>query len=251
MAKSIPEQQHNVEIQKNLVSWNNKNSLQKVYGKFYELIKQQINLDVKGKIVELGSGVGNLKSKIPEAICTDLFNNPWIDQIENAYNLSFDNEEVSNIILFDVFHHLQYPGEAFNEFYRVLNPKGRVVIFEPDISFLGFIVYGLLHHEPIKLFSKITWKAPLTIDPSILNYYAAQGNASRVFRSKKYLQHFKQWKIVDKKRVASISYIMTGGYSKPQMLPEKCFPVLNRLDKYLSFLPNLFSTRFLIVLEKC
>ena len=51
--------------------------------------------------MELGSGIGNIKSVIDSAICTDIFDNPWIDQVENAYRLSFLDNEVSNIILFD------------------------------------------------------------------------------------------------------------------------------------------------------
>jgi len=96
---SIPEEQHNIEIHENLQSWNNKPILRKVYQKFYKLIKTGVDENLGGKIVELGSGIGNLKSIIPEAICTDLFENPWLDQVENAYNLSFDDNSVSNLIL--------------------------------------------------------------------------------------------------------------------------------------------------------
>ena len=33
-------------------------------------------------------------------------------------------ERWSNLILFDVWHHLEYPGSAMAEFARVLAPKG-------------------------------------------------------------------------------------------------------------------------------
>ena len=247
----IPEQQHNIEIYQNLEYWKNKKVLQKVYGNFYELIKQQVNLGIDGKIIELGSGVGNLKTVLPTAICTDLFNNPWIDQVENAYKLSFKNEELSNIILFDVFHHLQYPGNALDEFFRVLKPGGRVIIFEPDISWLGHLVYGLMHHEPVKRFAKINWKADEKTDLLALDYYAAQGNAHRIFLNRRrYVSLLKNWNIVKRKRIAAISYILTGGYSKPQLLPDSLFGIVFKLDKLFSILPFAFSTRLLIVLEK-
>ena len=126
---SLPEEQHNVEIHENLKSWKRKPILQKIYHGFYVQIASYVSQSIKGKIVELGSGIGNLKMLIPNVICTDMFKNPWIDQVENAYSLSFDSDSVSNIILFDVFHHLQYPGTAINEFHRVLNKNGRIVIF--------------------------------------------------------------------------------------------------------------------------
>ena len=50
---------------------------------------------------------------------TDLFANPWIDQVENAYRLTFGDGEVSHLILFDVFHHLQHPRTALRECRRV------------------------------------------------------------------------------------------------------------------------------------
>ena len=83
----IPEEQHNKEIHQNLEYWKRKKILREVYNKFYNLIRLQLNLQIDGEIVELGSGIGNLKTVIPEAIITDLFPNPWLDQIENAYKL--------------------------------------------------------------------------------------------------------------------------------------------------------------------
>jgi hypothetical protein len=48
---------------------------------------------------------------IPECVTTDIFPNPWLDRVENAYALNFADASVGNLILFDVFHHLEFPGE--------------------------------------------------------------------------------------------------------------------------------------------
>ena len=246
----ISEEQHNKEIYQNLEYWKNKPVLQKIYREFYELIKQQINFNADGKIAELGSGIGNLKSVVPNAICTDLFNNPWLDQVENAYHLSFKNNEVSNLILFDVFHHLKYPGNALDEFYRVLVKKGRVIIFEPTVSLLGLIAYGILHHEPLALCKKIIRTAPDGHDPADDTYYAAQGNAWRILRKKNIQKYSGNWKLVKRKSISSVSYILSGGYSKPQLYPDSFYPALSATDKLLNFIPPLFATRLLVVLEK-
>lgn len=79
---------------------------------------------------------------MPDALATDLFPSPWIDQTENAYALSFADGSVSNLILVDVWHHLQYPGTALAEFHRVLGPGGHLIIFDPATGVLGRIVYG-------------------------------------------------------------------------------------------------------------
>ena len=91
---------HNKEINENLTYWQNKPILQTIYNDFYALIGAQVDRSQEGLIVELGSGIGNLKQHIPECICTDVFPNPWIDQVENAYRMSFADESVSNLILF-------------------------------------------------------------------------------------------------------------------------------------------------------
>jgi len=247
---NLPGEQHNIEIHENLKSWQNKPVLQKIYLEFYKLIAAQINHIVEGKIVELGSGIGNLKMVVPEVICTDIFQNPWIDQVENAYSLSFENESVSNLILFDVWHHLKYPGTALKEFSRVLKPGGRVIIFDPAMSLLGFVVYGLFHHEPIGIFQKLTWFAENTKELLKNEYYAAQGNASRIFSSSKYKALLSDWKIVKVKKLPSLSYVLSGGYSKPQIIPDRFLSVLFHFEKILDFFPVLFAIRLLIVLEK-
>lgn len=243
-----PESQHSKEIQENLEFWKNKPLLQKIYADFYRLITGYVDFSLNGKIVELGSGIGNLKSAIPDAISTDLFPNPWIDQVENAYKLTFPDNSISNLILFDVFHHFQYPGSALNEFKRVLTANGRVIIFEPYISLLGYLVYGIFHHEPIN--GNIDWTAPENADFGKLNYYAAQGNAKKVFYGRKYHENLTNWEILIKKRISSISYIASGGYSKPQLYPDKLYPFFKRMDELLYFFPWVFGTRAIIVLKK-
>lgn len=241
---------HNDEIARNLEHWNRKPSLQKSYRAFHQLIAQHLAELEYGKIVELGSGIGNIKETIPDCLRTDLFPNPWIDQVENAYQLSFSDESVSNLIMFDVFHHLRYPGTALAEVIRVCAPGGRLIIFEPCVSLLGRLVYGPLHAEPLALNEEITWQAPDGWSAEDIDYYAAQGNASRVFLGQKYSGLLQSWKIVHSQRLSAISYVATGGYSMPKLYPDFAYPLMHGIDRMLDFLPWLFATRLLVVLEK-
>src|SRR5690242_244733 len=113
-------QRHQKEILLNQLYWHKKPILQKIYRQFHRLIAAQLSGLPESLVVELGSGIGNIKETIPDCLRTDLFPNPWLDQVENAYQLSFRDETVSDLILFDVFHHLHYPGTALQEFGRVL-----------------------------------------------------------------------------------------------------------------------------------
>jgi SAM-dependent methyltransferase len=241
---------HNTEIQQNLSNWTKKPILHRVYKEFYRIINDQVDYSLAGEIVELGSGIGNIRMEIPQAICTDLFKNPWIDQVENAYALSFKDNTISNLILFDVFHHLQYPGTAFREFHRVLKPGGKIIIFDPSISLTGFLVYGLIHHEPVAWFKKIEWDAHHDFDPWSSTYYAAQGNAERVFFAKKYLKKLSGWRLSNGKKFAALTYLLSGGYSKPQLFPSSHYDTVKRIEKVLDHFPKLFATRLLVVLTR-
>jgi SAM-dependent methyltransferase len=224
--------------------------LKKIYKQFYQLIAEQVAGDGNSLVVEIGSGPGNIKEEIPYCLRTGLFPMPWIDRVENAYQLSFAAETVSNLILFDVFHHLQYPGTALIEFYRVLKPRGRVIIFEPCLSLLGRLIYGVFHHEPMGLKAPISWSAPPGWRPEKPVGYAASMNAWKVFCRHHPKELDKHWNVLIRRPITAIAYAASGGYSKPQLYPDALLPLMRRIDSVCRFFPILFATRLLVVLEK-
>lgn len=242
--------QHNREIEGNLRAWQKKPLLHRIYRSMHEEIAREIVTGINGQVVELGSGIGNIKEVIPECLRTDLFPNPWLDQTENAYALSFADGSVANLILFDVFHHLRYPGTALQEFHRVLAPGGRVLIYEPSMSLLGRIVFGLFHHEPIALRDDILWKAPDDWSPTDIDYYAAQGNASRIFRRSHIGTQFEGLEVTAVRSYSQFSYVASGGYSRRQLYPSNMYPFMRTVDRVLDTLPGIFATRMLVVLQK-
>ena len=244
-------ERYNLEIKKNLERWNKKPLLREIYRRFYDLILSWIKRDLGGEIVELGSGIGNFKSACPECITTDIFPNPWIDRVESAYCLSFKDNSASNLIMFDVFHHLAFPGSALEEAKRILMKNGRIIIFEPYISIFGILVYGLFHHEPMGLFKKISW-INLSDENPDKKYYAAQGNTTRIFcRNSNFgTRILKDWNIINIKKLSAIAYILSGGFSKPSLYLIKVLPFVQKIEKILDIFPLLFATRIMIVLEK-
>ena len=241
---------HLDEIQLNAKHWERKPVLRQVYRDFHEAIAACVSRSIEGHIVEIGSGIGSIREVLPGCIRTDLFPNPWIDRVENAYALTFEDESVSHIILFDVFHHIKYPGTAFQEFRRVLVPQGRLIVFDPYISLLGLMVWGLAHPEPASLFRPIEWLAPRGLVPDVNEYYAAQGNATRVFRHSARAETLRGWSVIEKRPMAALSYVASGGYRGPQLYPDSWLPLMRRLDKWLDSWPLLFGTRLLVVMEK-
>lgn len=247
MSDNISIEQHNKEIHENLRRWNEKPLLKIVYR---DLFDKMMPFVIEGKTVELGSGIGQIKEILPNCITTDMFPNERIDQVESVYNLSFDNNELSNIIMLHVFHHLRYPGTALHELRRVMKLGGRVIILDPYISLLGRLVYGPLHHEPIGMNDKIEWNASVEFSAEDDSYYAAQGNATRVFWRNEFTSEPKGWKRVAVKRYSAIPYILSGGYSKPQMYPNWGLGVMRMIEKLCDLMPGIFGTCLLVVLEK-
>lgn len=243
-------EQHNVEINLNRSSWEAKPLLRTIYGDFYRKIAEASLPASAGAVVEIGSGVGGIKDVLPHCIRTDLFPNPNVDQLESAYSLSFKDKTVGTLILFDVFHHLRYPGAAFKEFERVLVPGGRVIIFDPCVSLLGLLVYGVFHHEPLALREPISWSPPEGWRPQDDSYYAAQGNAYRVFFGAEGRHLPPDWKLLSRERVSALSYVLSGGYSRRQLYPTCLYGVMRIFDRVLDTLPSLFATRLMVVLQR-
>ena len=241
---------HDEEMQQNLLHWERKPVLRQVYRRFHEMIAAHLSAGPDRVVVELGSGIGNIKEVIPDCIRTDLFPHPWLDRVENAYRLSFAAGSVSDIILFDVFHHLRYPGTALDECRRVLRPGGRAIIFDVCVSLFGLMLFGLFHHEPLGLTAPIDWYAPPGWSPDDDTYYASVANTFRVLVKRGYQQRLSGWEVIEKRRLSAISHVAAGGYSGPQLYPDIALPLMRWLERACDLLPSVFATRLLVVLQK-
>ena len=240
---------HRQIAEENLAIWREKPLLREVYKGFFLEISRCLQKAVSGPTVELGAGVCGIKEVIPDCICTDQFESTGVDQVESVYDLSFAPESVVNFIMIDVFHHLQFPFAALEKLRQKLVPGGRVIIFEPAISLLGLLVYGVFHDEPVALFRPIDQRE-FGVPDVRSDFYAAQGNASRIFSNHKYQDNLNKWELVDRKRYAGVSYVASGGFKKRPLYSHRYLPAMKKLDAFMDKLPSMFATRQMIVLEK-
>jgi SAM-dependent methyltransferase len=243
-------QRHDEEMLENRARWLAKPLLREIYRDFHRRIAAHLAPAVPGETVELGSGMGSITEVIPHCVRTDLVPHPWIDRVENAYRLSVPDASLANLILFDVFHHLRYPGTALDEARRALVPGGRLILFEPCISALGAVVYGLCHHEPVAWRAPIVWRAPAGWHPGLDTYYAAQGNATRLFFGAGETPDLRGWRLVHRSRLPALAYVASGGFRRRALYPARALPLLRALERLCRPLPGLFATRCLVVLEK-
>ncbi len=230
-------------FEEHLRVWNTKPLLRAIYASFFLKIIALMDLKIPGRVLELGAGVGNLKAHLPQAITSDLSPAPWVDLVGDACELPFPDASLSHLVLLDVFHHLEAPNAFFREAHRVLTRTGRVILFEPYLSWSSFPVYTLLHHEPV------AWRKPINsadVAPRPRGYYAAQGNATRLFFRGELGRWPPGWKVFHAQVFSSFAHILSGGFSRPSFYPIRCLGALQRCDQTLSRWPRLFGGRCLI-----
>ncbi len=236
---------HDDEIDRNAEIWRHKPLLREVYGVFFSQMVAWIDAELPGPIVEIGSGIGNLKEHCPKVIATDLFMHPWMDLLCDSYELPFLSGSLSHLLLFDVFHHLRTPNAFLAEASRVLTSKGRIILLEPFVSASSRLSYGLFHPEPLAMGEAIDL-APFA--GAGRDYHAAQGNATRLFfRDPSWLQG---WTIIHRQAFASFTYLLSGGFTKPALYPRAVLPIAQRVDAIFSRWPRMFGARCIVVLQR-
>ena len=234
----------------NRKTYQNKDLIKINYNNYYKKIKENIYLSDKKKILELGSGGGNIKKIIQNCITSDQFKNENIDRIENIYKINFKKNSVSNIILIDVFHHLQFPNLALKEIHRVLIKNGRIIMIEPAMGFIPRIIFKIFHYEPNGFNLKINWNHIPKKIPYLNQYFAAQSLPWRAFFLKE-LNLRSKYKIKLIKPFSDFAFLLSGGYSYKAFYPKFLYSLIKLIDKILTSISiRIFSARMLIVLEK-
>ena len=204
------------------------------------------------KRLEIGSGIGVAKQFIPYLTTSDIVLNEYVDQAASAYDLAPENHWEA-ILGLDVLHHLRYPMRFFESAARSLEPGGRIILMEPAATRFGNLLYGLCHHEPMKL-AEI--QPPFvfdeqTGDEAFSNMAMAQGlfRVHHDYAEKKlaamnlHLIHLSYRDV--------LAYFLTGGFSRPALLPAWLIRIAVAVEKLL---PNPFlrilGVRMLVVVEK-
>jgi SAM-dependent methyltransferase len=175
---------------------------------------------------------------------------PWLDAIVDAQRLPFRNESVSNIVLFDVLHHLENVRYFFDEALRVLLPHGRIVIMDPYVSALSWPIYRFLHPEPMDF-----RRDPFLIvapQASRRPFDANQAVARIVFERsyRRFRQLYPRFAKIAHERLAFFAYPLSGGFDRPSLVPLWSIDALLRLEHWCRRLGRLLAFRLLVVLEK-
>jgi SAM-dependent methyltransferase len=228
--------------------WKQKPVLRLLYTDIFERIAGSV---VDGPTLELGGGIGNLKEKIASLISSDIQFSPWLDLVTDAQKLPFSAGSLSNIVMLDVIHHIEFPSLFFKEAARVLRSGGRIVMVEPGITFGSTLFYRMLHHEPVLMnvdplaegapdHRRNPYDSNQAIPTLLATRYREQFHAK-----------FADLRIVDVRWFSFLAYPLSGGFKPWSLISEPVARAVLWFEKRIERLcGHLFGFRLLIVIEK-
>jgi ubiquinone/menaquinone biosynthesis C-methylase UbiE len=122
-----------------------------------ERLRDLLRLPTPGRMLEAGGGTGRVSSELVPMVGTLVINDlsrPMLKQAQakgplrpvQSYveRLPFPNACFSRVFAVDALHHFNDHHAAIGELLRVLRPRGRLVIDEPDIRRLSVKIVALL-----------------------------------------------------------------------------------------------------------
>jgi SAM-dependent methyltransferase len=132
-------------VQQHRTIWASRPELRSVYGEFFGRLLSAVG--DRTPIVELGAGPGFFKEYCPRLISTDVISTPWVDLVCDGCAMPFAPQSVGALVMLDVLHHLPHPLDFMAEAARVLAPGGVIVMIEPWITPISYLLYRYVHHE--------------------------------------------------------------------------------------------------------
>jgi SAM-dependent methyltransferase len=123
--------------------------LKAVYDEWYEMIRSSLP-EVRGCVLELGSGAGYCHEFIPGLITSEVFFVPGISMVADGRRLPFRDDSLRAIVFTDVLHHMPDVRCFFAEASRCLVRGGRVLMIEPWVTRWSQFINTNFHHEPFR-----------------------------------------------------------------------------------------------------
>ncbi len=221
-----------------------KRFLSRLYSEWYDLIRARLPSGA-GDVVELGSGAGFLKERIPGAVTTDVFPVEGVDLVlPPDGRLPFPDGAVKAVVMTDVLHHIPAPRALFREAARAVRPGGAMVMIEPWVSPWSRFVYGRLHSEPFRPEAE-TWEFPSTGPLS-----GANGALPWILfhRDRARLEkEFPEWRIAAVEPLMPVAYLLSGGVSMRALCPGWMYGPCRAVERALGPGAAMFA---LIVLDR-
>lgn len=227
--------------------WLRKPSLRAVYRDYHRRILAACR---PGLTLEIGSGSGHFRETAGDVVSIDIQALPWLDAVADAHALPFVDGRFANLVLLDVLHHLRRPAAFLAEALRVLEPGGRLILLEPAITPLSWLVLKFFHPEPIDLgvdpLAEVEQTGPRPED-------ANQAIPQLLFgRHRSRLEAaFPRLRVCHVSRLSLLAYPLSGGFRPWSLIPARLVPPLLRIeDALLPWLGRSAAFRLFVIAER-
>jgi SAM-dependent methyltransferase len=220
--------------------------LWRIYDEWYTLISAGVP-DGPGPVLELGSGAGFLERYVPGLITSDVFLCPNKDLVLDARRLPFASASLKAIVMVDVLHHIPDSREFLAESQRCLRIGGSLVMIEPWVTPWSTQIYRHLHHEPFDP-TAADWTIPETGPLSGANGALPWIVFHRDRR--RFDADFPNLEIRTVRPFMPFRYLVSGGVSMRQLMPEFTFDIWRKVECLFCAAPHLWSMFALIQLNK-
>ena len=214
-------------IDKNILTLSNKQSLKKIYNEWYSIIRNDLNEIVEGTTLEIGCGPSYMDMFIPNLMCTDIVDTAYCEEVLDACgHWDIEDNSLEGIVMVNVLHHLPNVFAFLENAQRTLKPGGVISMIEPWNTPFSKLIYKFLHHERFDPKAKTWWFD--SKDP----YYDANGALPWIVfeRDARHWEYaLKKLKIEKVDVFMPLSYLLTGGMSKYNLLPARFY---NKLRKF-------------------
>jgi SAM-dependent methyltransferase len=167
-------------------------------------------------VLELGSGAGFLRERIPRAVTSDILAVPGVDLVADATRLPFASGVLRGIVMTNVLHHLPDIRGFLREAGRAVKPGGRLVMVEPWVTTWSTFIYRRLHTEPFEP-DAASWelpsRGPLSGANGALPWIVFERDRQQ------FAAEFPAWRISSISPTMPFRYLVSGGVSLRCLVP--------------------------------
>lgn len=208
-----------------------KKFLKKLYIHWYQEFIKTIPEVPEGKLVEIGSGGGFLKTLDQRIITSDILEIPHCDMCFPGEKMPFEDNSVSAIFMIDVLHHIPECESFFAEAQRILKPGGKIVMIEPANTIFARFIYKHFHHENFDPDAP-DWKFPTSGPLS-----GANGALPWIVFKRDYERFKTLFPTLKREGIllhTPFAYLISGGLTFKSLVPGFLFPVFKGFEFLLS-----------------
>ena len=204
--------------------------LRRIYEGWYDEIRAALP-EGPGAVLEIGAGGGFLKQRVPDLVASEILPVPGVDVVLDGTALPFRDRSLRAIVMTNVLHHIGAPRAFLAEAGRCVREGGRIVCIEPWVSPWAALVMRVVNHEPFDPDAR-TWEfdaaRPLSDANGALPWIIFERDRA-VFQ-----REFPQWDVEVRRPGMPFRYVLSGGVASRVSAPAWSFPLVTRIEQFLT-----------------